>query len=100
SSMQFGRRNLEMETLIVEAGNGVADYHVGQFADRFTNDVVGFVDCAAGEVLGDLHGSGRILVKENTAFGVAGDLGCRSSASRAIGLLCPPDIADSCFAAE
>ena len=46
--------NAEMKSLVVERGDGVADDLVGQFKDRFLDQLIGFGQFGARIVAGDL----------------------------------------------
>src|SRR6266536_493399 len=88
------RMDPEAEALIVEAGDGVADDHVGQLGDALANELrIGF-ELHAGQRTGDLHGGGVVHVEDDAALDVPGDLDHGRGGAARIRLLLHRDVGD------
>ena len=66
--VQHRRMHAEMESLIVERGDGVADYLVGQFANGFAHQFIGFGQFGAGELAGHAHRGFRIEIEDDSCL--------------------------------
>jgi len=71
--MDFGRKNLEAETLVIEKRDGIADDHVGEFADGLTNDLLAFREFRTGKLAGHAHGHFGREIEDDAALDVALD---------------------------
>ena len=85
--VNFRRIDLETKTLVVEKRDGIADDHVGEFADRFANDLVAFLNFASREMAGHFHGDFRRKIENDAAFDIALDGDKSGDAFAAIGVL-------------
>ena len=54
--VDFGRKDLETEALVVEQRDGIADDHVGELTDSFANNLLAFREFRTGKLAGDTHG--------------------------------------------
>ncbi len=60
---------MEVKSLVVERGDGVANDLVGQFTDRFAYQIgVGFGDFDASQTTGELHRGFKVDIKNDPAF--------------------------------
>ena len=92
--VNFWREHFEAKTLVVEQRDGIADDHVGEFADGFARDLFAFVDGAAGEMAGNFVSDFGSDVEDDAAFDVALEENVRGDAFAAIGLFVHREIVD------
>src|SRR5215475_12067663 len=71
--VNFRRKHLEPEALIVEQRDAVADDHVGEFADGFANSLFALREFGASKLAGHAHRDVRSEVKNHAALDVALD---------------------------
>ena len=69
--VNFRRKYLEPESLIVQKGNRIADDHVGQFADRLADNLLALWNRRAREMPGNADGHFRSEIKNDAALDVA-----------------------------
>src|SRR5271165_3972107 len=63
--VNFRWKHLKAETLVVEQRNGIADDHVGQFANRLAYHLFAFRKRAAGKVARYAHGHFRSQIENH-----------------------------------
>src|ERR1700676_3444011 len=77
----------EMETLVVECADGIADNLVRQFEDSFFDQAVGFGQVCARIVAGHTQGGLRLEVQNNAALDIAAKSNHAGHTFAAIGIL-------------
>src|SRR5215472_9113306 len=90
------REDLETKTLVVKKRDAVADDHVGEFADGFTNGLLALRQFRAGQLARHAHGDVRSEIQNDAAFDVALDGDQRGDAFAAIGILVHGKVTDPC----
>src|SRR5262249_15472564 len=68
-----GRENLEAKALVIEQGDRISDYHVGELADGFASDLFAGFDRRARENAGNLNGHFGSEVEDYAALDFALD---------------------------
>ena len=91
--MHFGRQHFEVEALIVERGDGIANHLVGKFQNRFFRHVVPSRDFCAAEGAGQIGGGCGSQVENDPAFNIAGEGDLRRYAAALIRILRHEDFA-------
>src|SRR6266446_2631934 len=86
-SVQNGGMYAEMETLVIQGGDGVSGDLIGQLANRFPDQVVGLGQFGSGKATGDSHGCFGVEIEDNSAFDVSGERDDGGHALAPVGLL-------------
>lgn len=88
------RVNAEVEALIVQSGDSVADDLVSEFADGFADQVVGLRQFGAGHTTGDFYGRLGIEIENNPALDFAGEADLSGDAFTPVGLFFHAQVLD------